>query len=250
MNFTNKKPFGAQTKRCMKLISITENSLGKNNLLYVQSSIMETCAYAGSVVRLEEKVDRIVLSINSSDCYSDVIKMEICDKVAEVIAIKYKYDYFKKNLKVGGLSAVEKEILLTSLIAADLEDDKRYTIEKIKQFDDVTVDGIFNFRLKALKKKWQDVISYVPNCFLSSQLKEFISYLLENKRKRIYVEDGVVYDCHYRKLKRNTLMGGENAILLREALLSCCGEIELNGDISKDDEYYLREYFDNRIVFR
>ncbi len=234
----------------MKLISITENALNKNNLLYVQSSVMETFAYAGSVVRFDDKGERTRLLINSSECYADVVKMEICDKVAEVIVIKYKYDFFKNNLKVGGLSAIEKDILFTSLIAADLEDDKRYAVEKIKQFDEVAVDGIFNFRLKALKKKWQDVISYVPNCFLSSQLKEFISYLLENRRKRIYVESGVVYDCHYRKLMRNTLTGGENAVLLREALLSCCGEIELNGDISKEDEYYLKEYFDNRIIFK
>ena len=103
---------------------------------------------------------------------------------------------------------------MASLIAADLDEDKRYTFEKIKNFEDIAVDGIFNFRLQPLKKKWKEVAECIPTCFLREQLKEFISYLVENKRKRVYVDQGKVYDSHYRRLKRSSLLDGENARII------------------------------------
>ncbi|MBR2499150.1 MAG: hypothetical protein IKB67_05510 [Clostridia bacterium] len=233
----------------MTNLIITENVSEQENLLYVQSAISEIAVHAGCSVRLNNISERAILTVNYPEQYSDIIKAEIVDKVAEIIAIKYKYDFFKKNLKIAGLSKVEKEILITSLIAADLDDDKKYSFQKIKNDTVIAVDGSFNFKLKALKKKWQDVLSCVPECFLNSQLKEFISFLLENKNKRVYIDGGLVYDSHYRRLKRSSLFGDESVKIVREVLLSNCGEIELNGNIPKEDEFYLKEYYIDKIIF-
>ena len=230
-------------------ISITENELSEENLLYVQSAVSEVAFHAGCSISENKNCGRAKLSINCPEYYSDIIRTEIADTVAEIIAIKYKYEFFKKNLHVGGLSKVEKEILFTSLIAADLEDDKKYAYERIKTYQEIAVDGIFNFRLKPLKKKWQDVVGCVPSCFLNTQLKEFITYLLENKKKRVYVDGGRVYDSHYRRLKRTSLLDCEKVKIVREVLLSNCGEVELNGAIPKEDEYYLKEYYTDKIIF-
>ena len=171
----------------MTSITVTENIFNEDGILYLQSSGNELFSHAGCSSRLRKIDDRLILTINCPDEYKDIIRTEIADKVAEIITIKYKYCYFKRYLSVGGLSTVEKEILLTSLIAADLEDDKRYTYDKIKEYQEIAIDGIFNFRLKPLKKKWEDVVSCIPGCFLNTQLKEFISYLLENKKKRVFI---------------------------------------------------------------
>ncbi len=233
----------------MITIKISEKEYNEENLLYVQSTISEFLSHAGCTVRMDKCSDRCVLTLNCSDCYGEIMCCEIADKVAEIIAIKYKYDFLKKNLTLGGLSEREKEILITSLIAADLDDDKKYAFDRIKGYKELAVDGVFYFRLKPLKKKWQDVISYIPTCFLNSQLKEFVTYLLTNKRKRVYVESGRVYDSHYRQLKRSKLLGGEDVRILREVLLSNCGEVELSGEIPKDDEFYLKEYFIDKLHF-
>ena len=193
--------------------------------------------------------NRAILSVDCPDEYEDILRLEMCDRVAEIVVIRYKYDYFKKAIKISGLSSEEKEILYTSLIAADLEDDKKYTFDRIKKSKELTIDGIFNFRLSALQKKWADVASYLPTYFLKSQLKEFICYLLENKRKRVYVDQGRVYDAHYRRLKRSSLYGGEKLSIIREVLLSNCGEVELSGSIPKEDEVYLKEFYKDKIRF-
>jgi hypothetical protein len=135
------------------------------------------------------------------------------------------------------------------LIAADLEEDKKYSFDKLKCFKEIAIDGIFNFRLKPLKRKWQDVVSYIPTCFLNSQLKDFLSYLLENKTKRVYVDNGRVYDWHFRRLKRSNLLDCDQVKILREVILSNCGEVELSGELPKDDEYYLKEYYADKLFF-
>ena len=83
----------------------------------------------------------------------------------------------------------------------------------------------------------------------SRQLKDFISYMLEGRKKRVYVDDGKVYDAHYRILKRCALLGGEGARITREVLLSGGGEVELSGRLEEEDEYYLKEYYGDKIFF-
>lgn len=233
----------------MTSISISDNQFNEENLFYVQSVAGELLSHADCTVKNEVKDGRAILSIDCPEYYSDIVKTEIADKLAEIIAIRYKYEYFKKNVRIGGLSSVEKEILLTSLIAADLDDDKRYAFDRIKHFRDIAVDGIYNFRLKPLKKKWEGIVSYIPTCFMNEQLKDFVSYLLENKKKRVYVDSGKVYDSHYRRLKRSSLLDGEGVKIIREILLSNCGEVELNGSLPKEDEYYLKEFYSDKIIF-
>lgn len=233
----------------MTQITITERTDNSSNLLYIQTALSDLFKSADCSVNFCEKDERVFLKVNCPEYYSDIIKAEVRDKAAEVIVIKYKYDFFKKEIVLDGLSETDKEILYASLIAADLDDDKRYTFERFKEFQDVALDGLFNFRLQPLKKKWEDVVSYMPPCFISSQLKDFIGFLLENKKKRVYIDNGNVYDSHYRRLKRSSLLDGESAKLTREVLLSNCGEVEILGSIPKDDEKYIKEYYGDKISF-
>lgn len=233
----------------MSIISISEREENIENLLYVQSSMGELFTQSNSKINLLSSSDRVAINVDCPSEYEDIMRLEICDRVAEIIVIRYKYDFFKRAIRISGLSSEEKEILFTSLIAADLEDDKKYTFDRIKKFGEITIDGIYNFRLKPLQRKWEDVASYLPTYFLKSQLKEFICYLLENKRKRVYVDQGRVYDAHYRRLKRSSLLGGEKLSIIREVLLSNCGEVELSGSIPKEDEIYLKEFYKDKIRF-
>ncbi len=233
----------------MTSIVISEKDYNQENLMYIQTSIGELLSHADCSLVNKIIDKRAVLRVNCPEYYADIIKTELCDKVAEIISIKYKYEYFKRSICVSGLSSTEKEILFTSLIAADLEDDKKYAFEKVKKYGDIAIDGIYNFMLKPLKKKWLDIVNCIPSCFLNSQLKDFVYFLLENKKKRVYVDDGMVYDSHYRRLKRSSLLDGDGVKIIREILLSNCGEVELSGKIPKDDEFYLKEFYSDKIFF-
>lgn len=233
----------------MTRITITDEERKLNNLLYVKTSVGETLTRAGAKADIDTADGRAVLTLNFCDEYSDVLRSELADKLGEVIAINYKYDFFKETVGMSGLTAVESEIMLASLIAADLPDDKKYAARVFLSGDGLSVDGIYNFRLRPLIRKWKDVASYMPDVFVGSQLKDFITYLLENKKKRVYIDHGKVYDSHYRRLKRCDLLGGGEAVITREVLLSNCGEVELAGSLCETDEKYLREYYGDKIIF-
>ena len=233
----------------MTQIIISESKDKEENLLYLQSAINTIVQSAGSRIEFIESDNRCKLILTCMDYFGELIHLEIIDKIAEIIVVKYKYEYFKKNLLLGGLSKDEREIMFASLIAADLEDDKSYAIEKIKGYNDIAVDGAFNFLLRPLQKKWQEVVSLIPSCFMPSQLKDFVCFLLENKKKRIYIDGTRVFDSHYRELKRANLLDGEDIKLVREVLLSNCGIIELSGKTPSLDEKYLKEFYGDKIIF-
>ncbi len=233
----------------MSVINLTESEFNKQNLYYLQSTLSEVFLNTKCTIAEKDSGKRVILSIVCPDHYHEIVNAEIMDRVAEVIVVKYKYDFFKKNISVGGLSHVEREILLASLIAADYDDDKKYTFGRLKTQEEIAIDGVYNFLLKPLKAKWKDIVSYMPPCFVSSQLKDFISYLLENKKKRVYIDQGKVYDQHFRRLKKITLLGGEEVRILREILLSNCGEVEISGAIPEEDEKYIKEFYGDKIYF-
>ena len=232
----------------MAEILITENDYGKNNLLYLKYCLNEIFIRTGAVIT-EKENGRNDLRITCKDSYQDVLRAEIFDKIAEIIAVKYKYDFFRKTIRVSGLKNSEYEILMASLIAADLEEDKKYCYHKLTGLKDVNVDGFYNFMLCPLKRKWLDITSYMPATFINSQLKDFVTFLLENKKKRAYVDSGKVYDCHFRRLKRTFLLDGDNAKIIREIILSNSGEVEISGSLEPEDEYYLKEFYKDKIYF-
>ena len=233
----------------MSNISISENDFNRGNLTYLQNSLSELFAHTECKLKEENGGKRTLLKVNCPEYYKDVVRAELSDKIAEILVIKYKYDYFKSVVKVSGLNKDEYEILLSSLIAADLEDDKKYVFDRLKNLNEIAVDGVYNFRLKPLRKKWMEVAGYIPSCFINSQLKEFISFLVENKKKKVYIDGGRVYDGNYRRLKRASLLDGEECVITREVILSNGGYVEISGSIPPKDENYLSEYYGDKIIF-
>lgn len=230
------------------IISVSDDAKNEKGVLYLQNVLSEVFCFSGCSIKKEEG-ERVSLTINCPDNYLEIIRQEIADKIAETVAINYKYNFFKKNLKVQGLTEVEKEILLASLISADLNEDKKYCFARLKRLSTIAIDGVYNFRLKELRKQWEGIVECMPLVFVRSQLNDFIKFLLENKRKKAYIDGGKVYDSHYRRLKRVNLLDGDCANVTREILLSGCGEIEISGKTSEEDEYYLKEFYGGKIIF-
>ena len=230
---------------------ITEKDLSENNIDYIAYSLRDLFMQTSSVTCKRREGGRIVMDIETPEYFGEVVKAELFDKIAEVITINYKYEYFKKHISPHGLSAIEKELLLTSLISADFDEDKRYAVSKLKGFYEISMDGMYNFRLKLLKKKWEEIIGYMPEYFVNAQLKDFITYLLEGKKKKVYVENDKVYDADFRRLTRGNLMDEnlQEGKVIREILLNGTGEVELAGQISGLDEFYLKEYYGEKVNF-
>ena len=236
----------------MSEIKLSESSLKSNNITYISKALSGVLSEVnGSAVTKQDRT-RCDCKITVPSDYYDLTLFEVQDKIADVIAVNYKYLYFKKNIKITGLSTSEYELLLTALISADIEEDKRYAVKKLKCFNEYAIDGIFNFRMKPLKEKWKEILSYIPTVFPFGGLRDFVSYLIKDKvGKRVYYENGKVYDKRYNELNRKSLLGDTSLEYgsIKEMLLSGAGEIELSSKLSDSEEKYLKEFYGDKVIF-
>lgn len=233
----------------MSQLSVSECTFNDNNLEYIRESLSDLFFKKERCDFFAEK-DIMFASFYVDDDLEAVAKEELADKIADVICVAYKYAYFEKEIVLGGLSGAEKEILLSSLISADVDDDKRYVKSVLDFGDEVSLDGVYNFRIAPLRKKWREITGYIPSYFTGDELKEFVCYLIGEKRgKKVYVEDERVYDRRYNRLRRSDLIPeGKGLKLVKEVLLSGAGEVVVKGSLPQADERYLKEYFGEKIL--
>ncbi len=231
----------------MATLILTDRDIRENNLLYIQTALSEVFAQTDCKAMCKQSGSRSALIIDCPIICYDLIKDEVDDKAADVIVVNYKYEFFKELIRPEGLNKIERELLLTSLIAADIDDDKKYVLDKLKHQNECALDGIFNFRLRPLKKKWEEIAEYMPKYFINTQLKEFISYLIDGKNKKVFVSDKKVYDSHYRRLTKSRLLSDGECDIVKEVILSNCGQIELGSKIPDKDEYYLKEFYGDKV---
>jgi hypothetical protein len=236
----------------MKEIKITESKTKNKNIVYLYTTLGDVVNQINSQILLKNGSNRIELTINVIEDYYELLKQEIEDKIADIIAVSYKYDYFSKKIKTSSLSEFERELLITALIAADIDEDKKYVIKKLKNFNEYSIDGIFNFRMKPLKEKWSEVAGYIPSSFVSKQVKDFIEYIIKDKNgKKVYYENGSVFDKRYNILRRRELLtkSGQDESTLIEILLSGAGEVELGSPLSEKEEQMIKEIYGDRVIF-
>ena len=99
--------------------------------------------------------------------------------------------------------------------------------------------------------KWEEIAGYIPPYFSNFELKEFITYLIgEKKGKKVFVESGKVYDKRFNRLKRVNLLPSGQLGVIKEILISGASEIELKGNLPENEEKYLKEYFGDKICFK
>ena len=236
----------------MSELKITEASCKSKNIMYIYDNLSPIIKQLGCISDLRGGKNRYELLIDVPSSYKELLLSEVEDKISDVISINYKYTFFNKRINSSGLSSLERELLLTALISADVDEDKKYVSKKLKSYQEYTLDGIFNFRLKPLKEKWLDIITYIPPTFQSTQLKDFIVYLIRDKMgKRVYFDGGTVYDKRYNILKRIELLNGDSGEIpiVKEILLSGAGEVELATRLPEKDEFYLKEFYGDRVRF-
>lgn len=236
----------------MSEIKISEDRIRGDYIDYLKNSLADVMKEMRARELLKDDALRRELIITVPDEFKNLLISETEDKIADVIAIGYKYAYFKRNIVITALTEDDKELLYAALIAADADEDRKYVKRKLKYFNEFSIDGIFNFRMKPLKEKWSDIVSYVPKTFTKSQVKDFIAYLIKDKRgRRVCFDGAAVYDKYFNVLRRSMLLGeeGKRLKIAKEIILSGAGEVELLKPLPEQDEPFIKEFYGDRVIF-
>ena len=234
----------------MQNFTVTDTA-SESNINYIGNTIGEILASTSGHLKTFEIGEGAGIMLSLNPRYSDFIIEEIKDRIADVIAVSYKYDMFSAKIRPSGISEYQRQILLTTIIAADIEEDKRYVKSKLCVSEENSIQGIFNFKMKALKDKWEEIASFLPSYFTSELYKNFISYMLEDFNEgKVYVLEGKVFDDRYNRLRKSCLLGGEGSPVIKEILLSKSREVELMSKIGESEENFLKEFYGKKVIFQ
>lgn len=214
---------------------------------YLYGKVTDKFSFLPADCGLADDGDRTTLTFRSERKYCPYIRNYTEENIADVIAVGYKYQFFRKRLFLPLLNAEERDILLTALVAADFPEDREYIKKQIKGFGEYCIDGVFNFRLQELKVRWKGIAEYIPSEFASASLESFLDFLIGESSGKVFLKDGKLYDESYRVLNRSALIG--RVTPTREILLSGADNIYCFGTPDPKTKEFLKKYYKEKVVF-
>ncbi|MBQ5926650.1 MAG: hypothetical protein IIX01_01850 [Clostridia bacterium] len=231
----------------MEKIRVTSAGSATPYMAYVYGKVTDKFSFLPAASDIDSDGERTTLIFQAEKKYCPYIRKCAEENIAEVIAIGYKYDYFKRILSLPLLNGEEKETLLTSLVAADFPEDKEFIRKKLCGCGEYCIDGVFHFRMIELKRRWEKIAEYIPPEFTSASLESFIDFLAEEGEGKVFLKDGEVYDEEYRLLTRSDLIGDRTPV--REILLSGASGVYCFGAPDEKTTAFLKKYYKEKAVF-
>ncbi|MBE7084854.1 MAG: hypothetical protein E7368_02225 [Clostridiales bacterium] len=228
-------------------MTITQNGFDCRYMSYLYAKVRERFSFLPASCDLTKNGDCSELAFKTEPAYFPYVRRFAEENIADIIAVGYKYAFFEKRLVLPLLDKKQKRLLITAIVSADYKEDKAYVLKRLNGFENYSLDGVFYFRLKGLKERWEGIVEYVPTDMGSSSLDGFLEFLTEDGEGKLFVKDGKVYDGEYRPLRRSFLTGEETA--LGEIVLGGAEKVYCFGETDKETASFLRKYYGNKAVF-
>lgn len=114
---------------------------------------LQSC-FAVSALRTSGR--RLYCSFGCEAASSAQMRDTIKEGLVEMFGVVGKYDFIKRNLSLG-LSKTNYDLLIHTLVAFDRENEHKLLNNVIRVEDNMTLDGIFNFKLCELKERWIEI---------------------------------------------------------------------------------------------
>lgn len=231
----------------MEEITITQNGYDGLYMSYLYGKVKERFSFLPSTCDLQRSGDCCRLQFTTEREYCPYVRKFAEEHMSDVIAIGYKYEYFNRRLPLPMLSKPVRRILLTALVAADYREDKAYVANRLRGFSQYCLDGVFHFRLQALKKRWDGIVAYIPTDMNESATDGFLEFLVEDGEGKLYVKSGNVYDSEYRPQRRSLLTGVESVV--GEIILGGAERVYCFGETDNETRAFIEKYYGKKGVF-
>ena len=231
----------------MEEITITQNGFSSLYMSYLYAKVKERFSFLPAEFDFHREGELAQIECKTERAYCPYVRRYAEENIADVIAIGYKYAFFEKRLTLPLLSKEKKRLLFTALVAADYREDKTYIMRRFYGADEYCLDGVFHFRLRELKKRWEEIADYVPPDMSETALDGFLGFLVEDGDGKVFIKDGKVYDENYRPLCKSRLTGEES--IVGEVLLGGAERVYCFGDADKATEKFLKKYYAEKATF-
>ena len=152
----------SSVRRAMYQITISVNDNRADWLYSVDEVIKNKLKDCFAVSALSTCGKRVYCSFGCEAQSRTQMLSAIKDGLVEMFGVVGKFDFIKHNL-VLGLSQTNYELLLHTLVAFDRENEHKLLNRVIQVKDNMTLDGIFNFKLGELKERWLEICNLTRN---------------------------------------------------------------------------------------
>ena len=231
----------------MEEITITQNGFDGLYMSYLYGKVRERFSFLPSVCDMEREGRRLEIAFKTEREYCPYVRKFTEEHIADVIAVGYKYAYFEKRISLPLLTKLQRRMLLTALVAADYQDDRSYVLRRLRGMEQYCLDGTFHFRLQELKKRWEEIIEYIPTDMGEVGVENFIGFLVEDGEGKVFLKNGKLYDENYRCLSRSLLTGVEWTV--GEVLLSGAEQVYCFGETEGRLKEFLKKYYGEKVFF-
>ena len=214
---------------------------------YLYEKVKERFSFLPSMCDMKKDGDCLEIAFKTERAYCPYVRKFTEEHVADVISIGYKYAYFDKRLPLPLLNKIQRRTLLTAVVAADYKEDRAYVLRRIRGCENYCVDGAFYFRLQELKKRWEEIVAYIPTDMGEVGMENFIGFLVEDGEGKVFLKNGKLYDEDYRSLSRSLLTGEEWTE--GEVLLSGAEQVYCFGETEAGVKTFLKKYYGEKVFF-
>lgn len=226
---------------------VTDSQYKALHVKYVEETLHDTIKALGGITDYKEEDERAVLRITLPDGYAKHFCRSIEEAVTNAIIIGYKWELFQREVKVEGLEEAEYQYFLNVLIAADYVFDIGYVLKRTGT-SPYSIDGIYNFSIAQMIKKWRKIAEDVPYLYDKNQLRSFVEFACQgHSNEKYYVSKDGVFNAAHVRMRKSMLTGGYD--LLKELLIACPGSIELDCPLEEEQEKMIKFYFGKKILF-
>ena len=231
----------------MEEITVTQNGYDSLFMSYLYGKVRDRFSFLPAEVGLQRNGEQTEMAFKTEREYCPYVRKFTEEHIADVLAVGYKYNFFSKRLALPLLNKVQKHLLITALVAADYKEDRGYIARRIRGFSQYCLDGMFHFRLVDLKKRWEEIVDYIPTEMSEASMEGFLEFLAEDGEGKLFLKNGKVYDEEYRPLNKSLLTGVESAI--GEIVLGGAERIYCFGETDIETKCFLKKYYGDKAVF-
>ena len=152
-------------------------------LEYVKEQLTPCMGEIDGITSEIDERDRNYFSLACADTYRFQVQRKLNDAVSQALTLGYKNIFVRKLLKIDK-SNFYQNVLVNTICIFDNEYDKQIVSRVVDVDKTLCLDGYYNFRLGAIKKKWQEITKLVSDNFYvlsdNTLIVEFLQYLLES----------------------------------------------------------------------
>ena len=136
----------------------------------IENRLRPYVAPGGGIMILDRLKDRSYLSIACDEGEKAALVNELKEAVGDVITVQFKQHYLLRHSRLPKGNKINYNAFIRALVAFDREWDRELVLKNLRLQNELLLDGFFNFRLKELKAKWQEV------CDLASNNSGYLEY--------------------------------------------------------------------------